>query len=132
MVRIARPKYSEIGTVLLSSGLNSRSSLYLPWSHVVPVYPPTQVQVKSLVLSVHMPPFWHGEVAHSSVTEARKQRSKYTSTKLVCQTQVVHWTYVLWYRWYNLVSASIWYVHNWKEIIMIAAFYNAPYNVHLL
>ena len=47
--------------------LNSYSS-NLPISHNRPLYPETQEHTTLLILSPHVPPFWHGELEHSSMS----------------------------------------------------------------
>ena len=60
-----------------------RMNIDLLMSQVVPVNPVTQVQVKLLTPSAHVPPFKHGEPAQSSVSEIKTQGFNIRHTGLI-------------------------------------------------
>ena len=49
--------------------LNVTTIINSPSSHVFPVKPGAQEQVKLLIASLHVPPFLHGPLAHSSISK---------------------------------------------------------------
>ena len=44
-------------------------------SHTSPVYPLMQLHVKALILSIHVPPFWHGSDEHSPISRNYLKRT---------------------------------------------------------
>ena len=55
-------------TAMAMKNINTTRNSPIP--HLVPLKPATQVQLYESTPSVHVPPFWHGFVAQSSISKA--------------------------------------------------------------
>ena len=61
-------------------------SIYLPASQRTPPYPGGQAQTNLFTRSLHEPPFWHGLLAHSFISERQIQvtgKTRFTDTRLI-------------------------------------------------
>ena len=70
---------------------------YKPTEQFCPVNPAAQLHEKSLTASAHVPPFWHGSVAQSSMSVAHNKHALYgvqshyrTGVQLWCVHQCVN------------------------------------------
>ena len=61
-------------------------TIYLPASQRTPPYPGGQAQTNLFTRSLHDPPFWHGLLAHSFISERQiqvKVKTRFTDTGLI-------------------------------------------------
>ena len=68
--------------MIFNNNNNNNNNLLSP--HVFPVNPGTQEQVKLLIPSLHVPPFLHGPLAHSSISK------EFNNTTYFCSRNVLN------------------------------------------
>ena len=80
---------TEIYVTLLTIDPKSHCAphtIYLPASQRTPPCPGGQAQTNLLTRSLHEPPFWHGLLAHSFISERQIQvtvKTRFTDTRLI-------------------------------------------------